>query len=180
VAITLNRTASDEACDLLDELLPVYVEVYSEPPYSRGPKDFEGFRSRYEQQSSMPGFELITATAAEGLAGFTYGLPFLAGRWWRGALEMPPPEVKDAPKFAIVELVVRRAYRGQGLGRKLMDTLLSQRPEKYATLLANPLAPARTMYERWGWRQVGTVQSHPHWDPSHAMVLPLHGSDSSQ
>ena len=58
-----------------------------------------------------------------------------------------------------LEFIVTRAERGKGIGTALMTALLADRPERYATLCANPAAPARRIYQRWGWRSVATV--HP-------------------
>ena len=135
--------------------------------------DVAEFRRRFDRQVALSGFTLVTATADGDLAGFAYGLPFEAGKWWKGAIAEPPESIKSPPKFAVVELVLCKPYRGKGLGRRLMDELLKDRPEPYATLLSNPKAPARQVYDRWGWRKVGTVQSYPHWPPSDALVLPL-------
>lgn len=73
----------------------------------------------------------------------------------------------------MIELVVRQPFRGSGLGRTLLTTLLAERPEAYATLLSVPEAPAHEMCERWGWQKVGTVQPTPYAPVMDAMVLPL-------
>jgi hypothetical protein len=54
--------------------------------------------------------------------------------------------------------------------KKLLDILISGRPEKYATLAARPDSPAHAMYIRWGWYTVGVYETPPVMD---AMVLPL-------
>ena len=69
-----------------------------------------------------------------------------SGRWSDST--PPPGEVLESSKFAVIELDVRRSHRGQGLGGKLLEKLLEDRPEKYATLAAIPNSLAHGMYVR--------------------------------
>jgi ribosomal protein S18 acetylase RimI-like enzyme len=79
----------------------------------------------------------------------------------------------DAPKFAVIELIVDEAWRGRGIGRQLMDDLLADRTEPYAMLTTRATNPARKMYSRWGWVQVGTTQHTPTAPVMDQLVLPL-------
>lgn len=163
---------------MLDEIADVYVPAYAEPPYKPHPMfSREGFTDRTTDQAKRDGFSLVAARTHEGsLAGFSFGLPFEAGRWWHDASgSMPPAEVVQAPEFAVIELVVASPHRGQGLAHRLINALLEERPEPYATLLANSGAPARRMYERWGWNKVSNVQSYPGADIDEALILSLRG-----
>ncbi|MGH2599866.1 MAG: GNAT family N-acetyltransferase [Dehalococcoidia bacterium] len=177
VTIKLDRFVEQDASALFDQLRDVYAEVYAEPPYEKNEDDVAEFHNRYDQQVVRSGFTVIMATVDDELAGFSYGLSFEAGKWWRGAIVEPPDEIRNATKFAVVELVLRKPYRGHGLGRRMMNELLRDRPEEYAILLSNPKAPARRVYDRWGWQQVGTVRSYPTWPASDALVLPLRRVD---
>lgn len=73
----------------------------------------------------------------------------------------------------MIELDVREDYRRRGIGRQLLETLLAQQDAPYATLLADPDAPAHAMYQRWGWRLVGAVRAAPDARASDALVLDL-------
>jgi GNAT superfamily N-acetyltransferase len=55
-------------------------------------------------------------------------------------------------------LVVHRDWRGQGIGKRLLSSLLEGRTEKYAILTADSNAPARQIYSRWGWEQIGAAK----------------------
>ncbi|WP_329423580.1 GNAT family N-acetyltransferase [Streptosporangium sp. NBC_01495] len=80
----------------------------------------------------------------------------------------------DSPRFAVIELDVRKDYRRRGIGRQLLETLLAQQDvASYATLLADPDAPAHAMYRRWGWQVVGPVRAAPDSRTSDALVLDL-------
>jgi GNAT superfamily N-acetyltransferase len=167
---TYARHTGEQALAMLDELTDLYLETHSEENYhddllfSRAQ-----FVERTENQARKPGFELVTVREGDILAGFSFGLPFTAGTWWAECIK-PPEEILQAAKFAVIELDVRRAYRGQGWGRALLNALLSERNEAYATLATIPESPAHAMYERWGWYKVGVFTDEPVMD---AMVLEL-------
>jgi GNAT superfamily N-acetyltransferase len=81
-----------------------------------------------------------------------------AGRWFRNATQEPPEEIRDADKFAVMEWMVRQAYRRTGVGRALLATLLTLRTERWAILAANPTAPARQIYWRLGRQECGQTE----------------------
>lgn len=173
LGIELKRRTGAEAAEAVEELTGLYVAVYAEPPYGGGSiYARDAFITRTIRQASRDGFTLITAHDGGQLAGFSFGLPFEAGSWWAGIVEPgPPAELVEAEKFAVIELVVAPSHRGRGLSTRLLGELLAGRTEPYAMLLAHPQAPARAMYERWGWRQVGT--NRPRHDAPAADVLVL-------
>ncbi|MBO2448368.1 GNAT family N-acetyltransferase [Actinomadura barringtoniae] len=172
----LTRLNGSDALLLLDEVAEIYVPAYAEPPYEPHPMfSREAFVERTTRQANRDGFVLVAARSHAGeLAGFSFGLPFGAGRWWRDVSgSTPPEEVVSASKFSVIELVVAAEHRGRGLARRLLNELLEGRPEQYAMLLAQPDAPARAMYDRWGWTEVAKVQSQPGADIDDALVLKL-------
>lgn len=156
---------------MLDAIADLYAEIHTEtlldanPLFSR-----PSFMARIKNEVRQPGFDLIAMTLNDELAGFSFGYPFVDGRWW--AHSTPPPhEVLRASKFAVIELDVRKSHRGQGMGKRLLDELLAVRPEQFATLAAIPDSQAHAMYLRWGWRKVGIIGGEgPVMD---AMLLPL-------
>ncbi|WP_426509477.1 GNAT family N-acetyltransferase [Dactylosporangium sp. McL0621] len=143
----------------LDDLAPLYEQVYAESPYESGPIwQIDEFVGRTQRQATRDGFSLVTVHESNGaLVGFSFGLPFAKGHWWSGSTDPVPDDISSSRKFAIIELVVSKPNRGQGVGRRLLDTLLSDRPEPYATLTAVTNADARSIYEHWGWRQIGSL-----------------------
>ncbi|MDG4833975.1 GNAT family N-acetyltransferase [Solwaraspora sp. WMMD1047] len=166
---------------MLGEVADLYEVVYAEPPYNGGPLFSRGrFLERTNVQKAAPGFALVTSRAAGRLVGFSFGFTFAAGRWWGGTTSPEPAaEVLTSPKFAVIELVVAKTWRGQGLGRTLINALMSKRFEPYATLLSEPDAPARRIYDHWGWRHVADVQPAVDAPYMHALVLPLTPSGPS-
>lgn len=173
---TLTRHNGEQAVAILDEVADIYVPAYAEPPYEPHPMfSREEFTARTTRQAAREGFTIITVrTSDAALAGFSFGLPFAAGRWWRDISgSTPPPEIVNATKFSVIELVVAPPHRGRGLARRLLDTLLDGRPEQYAMLLAQPGTPAHEIYDHWGWVQVAKVQSHPGGETDDALMVEL-------
>jgi GNAT superfamily N-acetyltransferase len=170
----LRRLGAEEIASRAAELTSLYVQVYSEPPYHESEDDADDFMSRLLDLSTTAGFAFIAAEVPTGhdrIIGFAYGIAFAPDRWWRSAGE-EPELTKGAAKFAVMEFVVRPTWRGKGVGRELMHELLSARTEPFATLFANPAAPARAIYGSWGWQQVAVAQP-PRMPPMDVLVRPL-------
>jgi GNAT superfamily N-acetyltransferase len=159
---TLRRLDGEETLGMLDELADAYIEGYADDPDAgRFPYTRDAFVERTTGQARSPGFTLIAGHWAAELAGFSFGLPFTAGRWWRGAEGEAPAELVNTDNFAVIELVVLPRFRDQGLAGRLFRTLLADRPEPYATLVAEKRGRARAMYDRWGWRAVQSDRPSP-------------------
>jgi GNAT superfamily N-acetyltransferase len=163
-----------EAIAHILELRDVYAAVFSLPPYNEGPEMADKFVGWVQEESQHAGFDLIVAYEADRLVGFAYGYTMPPGEWWHGVDRPAPEHIKAAAKFAVMEWAVLPGRRGKGNGRRLMDDLLTNRQEPYATLTVNPAAIARTLYERWGWRYVASTRpaKMPGMD---VMVLELTG-----
>jgi GNAT superfamily N-acetyltransferase len=175
VGIDLTRHDGSDVDGWLDEIAGLYEVVYAEPPYNGGPLFSRmRFLERTNEQKTAPGFTLVTARAGDDLVGFSFGFTFGAGRWWGGTIRpQPAAEVLAPEKFAVIELVVAKPWRGRGLSSALMTMVLSDRPERYATLLSEPEAPARRIYEHWGWRHATDVRPADDAPWMNALVLPL-------
>jgi GNAT superfamily N-acetyltransferase len=165
----------DAAEGMVDELGDLYEDAYAEPPYDGGALFSRArFLERTRRQCLNLGFSIVTRREDTVLTGFAFGFPFEAGRWWAGVTQPTPPrELVDQPTFAVIELVVGRPWRSRGIARRLLETLLARRPEPYAVLLAEPAAPARRMYDRWGWEHVADVRPAADAPALHALVRPL-------
>ncbi|MET8139891.1 GNAT family N-acetyltransferase [Sphaerisporangium sp. NPDC005288] len=161
------------AKELDDEYVAVYLDIRAEPPYNSGPLyQRDRFLERTRKQMENEGFALVSARSGGTLAGFAFGFRVPAGRWWGGG-PGPSEELVNADKFAVVELNLRQEYRGRGYGRRLLDELLTDRPEKWAILLSLPAAPAHAMYEHLGWSVVGTMQPAPDAQIADVMAIKL-------
>jgi len=168
--VTLERHSGAQMLARLGTFADLYDEIHSEDPSETDPMfSRASFVARTESQAQEAGFELVTSRVGDVLAGFSFGYPFPAGRWWADC-PAPPQDVLSARKFAVIELDVHKTFRGQGLSKRMLTELLAGRTEEYATLTATPGSQAHAMYLRWGWYTVGQFETPPVMD---AMVLPL-------
>lgn len=178
MAVEIRRTDGAHAREVIEELADAYMAGYADDP-DIGHSIYErsAFVERTTRQSHRPGFVLVTAHHDDGTwAGFSFGFPFEAGRWWAGDHGSDPPlDLVAVAKFAVIELVTLPSARGQGLATRLMAELLRSRPEPYATLLADQQGHARDIYDRWGWRHAATLYPAPDVPALDALVLELGG-----
>ena len=173
----LARHDGETTAAMLEEIADLYTDAHAGNPgeddelFSRA-----SFLTRTTSQARKPGFELVTASSDDMLAGFSFGYTIPAGQWWA---ECPPPprEVLDSPKLAVIELDVRPTWQRQGIAKKLLQMLLDGRAEKFATLAATPDSPAQAMYLRWGWTTVARFDTPPVMD---AMLIRLESISSGE
>ncbi|GGL18966.1 GNAT family N-acetyltransferase [Mangrovihabitans endophyticus] len=155
------KTHGETVPDAIQEMARLYETVYAEPPYNGGPLwQTAAFVERTLRQSRRPGFSLVTARSEDGsLIGYAFGVPFAENRWWSGQEATEPPQhIFAASKFALIELILAAPWRNRGIGHTMHDLILDDRDEPYGILTAVPNAPARELYRRWGWKQVGTAR----------------------
>jgi ribosomal protein S18 acetylase RimI-like enzyme len=151
------RAAEHEA-----ELQALHAEVYAAPPYRRQ-EDAGEFAGRFRVQRRQPGFVLAEARHGGYLVGYAAGMPLRPSTsWWRDLTTPLPDEVTaehPGRTFALIDLLVRPAWRRQGIGRALHDLVLTGRREERATLVVLPAAaPAQSAFQRWGWRKVARTR----------------------
>lgn len=175
-AYTIRQLDRAESTRRSDEVVQLYGEVYAEPPYNEGPEQQAGYVDRLRDESASPGFELVVAEDAGKIIGFVYGLTLASDQWWPQALTPEPTFTRGQPKYMVCEFVVKKEHRGRGIGGHLLSSLLSARTEPWATLCSNPAAPARQIYQRWGWEKVDTAD-FPGLPPMDILVRNMVGSD---
>jgi ribosomal protein S18 acetylase RimI-like enzyme len=111
----------------------------------------------------QPGFVLAEARHGGYLVGYACGMPLRPSTSWWKELTTPLPEetVAEHPgrTFALTELVVRAAWRRQGIGRSLLNLILEGRPEERATLTVPPGATAaQQAFRRYGWNKAARTR----------------------
>lgn len=163
--------AADLAFQLLDgaqaaeheaELQALHAEVFADPPY-RCTADAAEFSRRFRVQRRQPGFGLAEARHGDYLVGYAVGLPLRpATSWWRHLTTPLAEEITtehSGRTYALSDLLVRAAWRQQGIGRALHDLLLAGRPEERATLTVLPAATAaQHAFRSWGWQKAARTQ----------------------
>jgi GNAT superfamily N-acetyltransferase len=176
VELATYSAGDDPSVDLV---LPIYAEVYSEPPYLEGPAEVDDFARSWPSRVAAPGFRLVTATLAGEVVGFSFGHGLTAGtRWWSGALGPLEVDTEEWPgrTFAVIELAVAAGRRRQGIAGQLHEQLLAGVDVERFTLAVRPepeVAHARAAYRRWGYRKVGQVRPAPGLPVYDVMVAEL-------
>lgn len=167
----VRRLDSAEVEVFRPQFIGLYREVYAEPPYHEGEEHVAAYVDRFVEESARPGFTLVIAEIKSELVGYAYGHSLHPDEWWPDA-DYEPDQVKGRSKFTVIELAIRKPHRGQGIGTALMKALLTGRPEELATLCSNPAAPARRIYQYWGWQPV--ARAHPAGiPPMDILILPI-------
>jgi ribosomal protein S18 acetylase RimI-like enzyme len=161
--VTLSVHDSQGTEPFVDEILDLHTVAF------RPDTEFdsrERVAKRLTGHRRSKGFTLVAARNDMGeLVGFIYGyvLPPNAA-WWR---HMEPPlseqflgEDKGGDRtFAVNDIAVHPEWRHQGIAGAMHDLIISKHPGYRFTLLVEAdNAPARTAYEKWGYRFVGRQQ----------------------
>ena len=126
----------------------------------------------------QPGFALVEARHGEFLVGYASGMPLRpATSWWRGLTTPLPDDVTTehaGRTFAVTELLVRAAWRRQGIARELHELLLDGRGEERATLTVPPgAAAAQVAFRAWGWRKIARTRDDDAGPVLDVLVLDL-------
>jgi GNAT superfamily N-acetyltransferase len=151
--VTFELIGGAQAASHEDELLALRAEVYGrdgEPEAAR----------RLRVWRRQPGFVLAEARHGGYLVGYASGMPLRPSTsWWKElTTPLPAADVAERPgrTFALTELLVRAAWRRQGIGRSLYHLIIDARREERATLTVPPGATAaNSAFRNWGWRRVG-------------------------
>jgi ribosomal protein S18 acetylase RimI-like enzyme len=163
-----------QAAELAGELLALQAEVYADPPFQR--PDAGLLAGRFRVQRRQPGFVLAEARHGAYLVGYAAGMPLRPSTsWWREVTTALPDEVTaehPGRTFALTDLLVRAAWRRQGIGRALHDLVLAGRDEERATLTVPPAATAaQRAFRSWGWHKVARTRSDAPGSPVADVLL---------
>jgi GNAT superfamily N-acetyltransferase len=178
--ITFDVLDGSRAAGQADELQALHAEAYADPPYLRDrDEDAAAFARAFRVRRRQPGFVLAEARHGGYLVGYAAGMPLRPSTsWWRNLTAPLPAEVTaehPGRTFALTDLVVRAAWRRQGIGQELHDLVLARRPEERATLTVLPAAtPAQRALHAWGWRKVARTRDPGADSPAaDVLVIPL-------
>ena len=173
-----------QAAARADELLALRAEVYANLPYA--PDDSRApLAGRFAVLCRQPGFVLAAARSGGYLLGWAAGMPLRSSTsWWRDLTTTLPDEItaeQAGRTFALAELLVRPAWRRQGIGRSLHDLILASRSEERATAVV-PLAAAaaQAAFQSWGWRKIARSRAlAPGSAASDVLVVTLPTADQT-
>jgi ribosomal protein S18 acetylase RimI-like enzyme len=122
-----------------------------------------GLDRQFRVWCRQPGFVLAEALHGGFLVGYGCGMPLrVSTSWWRGLTTPLPAEFTTehaGRTFALTQLLVRAAWRRQGIATELYRLVMAGRPEERATLTVPPgAAAAQGAFRAWGWRKVARIQ----------------------
>ena len=187
VKVTYRELEPGEFQASIRELVGVYAAAMNPPD-----RTLAGREAIMERHAAGPRFRGLTACVDGQLAAFTYGFHGENGQWWHdmvaAALATRSPAPGQAPGGAtardwlddsleVAELHVRPECQGHGIGRSLLLSLTSGRPERTA-LLSTSDAPtrARRLYRGVGFTDLLTDFRFSGSEPPYAVMgatLPL-------
>ena len=162
--LPIERLTGDQVGPYVGRIVDLYATVYAEPPYEEGPEQVAEFAAKLPEEATRPGFTAAVSLDGDATVGTAYGWTMPAGVWWSRSDQPGPADLVDVDKFAVMEWIVHPSGRGAGVGGRLLHALLADRTEPWAVLASDPRSAARGIYERAGWRQIGT--STLPWGPT--------------
>ncbi|MFF9405876.1 GNAT family N-acetyltransferase [Streptomyces anandii] len=151
-----------------EEFRLVYREVFSQAPYNETEDDVAAAFRRFRSQTRKPTFRgaLARTESAGEPVGMVYGYALGSNTgWWDQLTEPVPDDLRreDGRRtFGLEELAVRKAWREQGIARRLHEALLSGLGAERVILNVHPdSGAASASYRSWGYRKVGEAR---HWE----------------
>jgi ribosomal protein S18 acetylase RimI-like enzyme len=188
--VTYRELGPREFRAAIRTLVGVYAAAMNPPD-----RTLSGREAIMDRHAASPGFRGLTAHVDDQLAGFTYGFHGENGQWWHDMVAAalatrsgPGTSVTeyagdDAPgawlddSFEIAELHVLPLWQGRGIGRSLLLSLASGRPERTAVLsTADAPTRARRLYRGLGFTDLLTDFRFSGSEPPYAVMgalLPL-------
>ena len=142
----------------------IYAEAFAEHPYDEAEDDVAAAFRRFPVQVRRPTFRAASARTGDGEpVGMAYGHTLGADTGWWDELTVPVPDDvrrEDGQRtFGLLELAVRRVWRGQGVARRLHETLLDGLTAERVLLNVHPGSEAASAaYRAWGYRRIGEAR----------------------
>lgn len=127
--IAVERMDGAAAMHAADAFKLVYAEAFTGPPYDESEDDVDAAFRRFPVQARKHGFRAVLARTEDGEPiGMAYGHPLGPDTvWWDEFTEPVSEDMRreDGQRtFGLMELAVRRAWRGRGVARRLHTLLL--------------------------------------------------------
>jgi GNAT superfamily N-acetyltransferase len=155
--VTFQLLSGRQAAAHADELRALHHEVCGQA------EDDALLARQFQVWRRQPGSALAEARHGGYLVGYASGMPLRSSTsWWKDATTPLPDEITaeyPGRTFALTELLVRPAWRRQGIARGLHDLIVGSRSEERATLTVPPGATsAQIAFRNWGWQKAARTR----------------------
>jgi GNAT superfamily N-acetyltransferase len=150
----LSRWDRVELSARADDVLDVYAAAMDVPVAAARAR--KGILLSHLDRRGLRG---VAALEGDVLVGIAYGYVGEPGQWWHdqvaGSMSRSLARTWLAEAFEVCELHVRPELQGHGVGRDLLDTLLSDAGTRTAVLTTPDLETrARHFYRAGGWQDL--------------------------
>lgn len=180
--VTMELGDASLAAGRREEICRMHYDVFTSPPFVTSATSPQEHEAALDGYMKSPEFAVTLALREDRLVGFAYGhrLPADHG-WWQGfplGIHEDLSAEWEGRTCTLVDLAVARSARRSGIGRLLVNALLSSRREERVLLSVQPTAAAaQRFYRSTGWEFVGRKGpipgvTPPHWD---IYLRPLRG-----
>lgn len=156
------------------EIESVYAAAAALPPLNEPPSEAALFAGLYAANAHRPDAIVLVAREGAELLGFVYGYPWAWsegdpwGQQLRERLGEAHRELDGA--FAVPLLAVYPNAWGRGLGAALISRIVEEAPGRVWLQTTDADTPARRLYLRQGWRQIGYGPDAPDGRPGAVFV----------
>ena len=154
--IAVDILSADEFAPLVGRAAQIYGEAMRRPPELVVQR-----REILQSHLSRAGLVAVVATDNDDLVGFGYGYRGRQGEWWHDTVanaigrDMSKEWLHGA--FELAELHVRPPMHGQGIGRRILETLLGEVAGVKVVLSTHDReSPARKLYRSVGFEDLLT------------------------
>ncbi|WP_393059434.1 GNAT family N-acetyltransferase [Streptomyces sp. LN549] len=162
--IAIARMDGSAAAQVENAFRLIYAEAFAEPPYNETEDEVAGAFRRFPSQARKHTFRAALARTEDGEPiGMAYGYPLDPDTgWWDELTEPVSDDLRreDGRRtFGLMELAVRGPWRGQGIARRLHETLLDSIEAERVLLNVHPDSKAASAaYRAWGYRKIGEAR----------------------
>jgi len=168
------------------EVVAVYRSAFTAPPFHDSEREVGWCGEEFAGDVSLPEFRCFAAQVRGALAGFAYGFRTFTETPWNGWYEevlrsvgQPGSDTWIRGQFAVGWFAVHPEHRGRGIGTRLHDELVaSPGPTRWWLVTHDLDTPARRLYQRRGWREVG--RGPLGWGKAERVVLGLDNRADAQ
>lgn len=175
--LRIQHGGTTEASSMTELLIEVYADAYADRVASGNPfSSRDAYAERLARHTRRPGFRLTTGWIDGELVGYAYGTRPDVRAWLGPAIATEYPQIADDPGlFVVNELMVRRGWQGNSVGRQIHNALLADvhGVNRVGLYVRPDNLPAQALYSRLGYICLGRNQPRNEAPVFDVMILDL-------